>query len=82
MVIISGMTVPPDIELKNCLLFSCSAIFASNNGAVTPLVNKNFSYLVLENLYENKFILLISSRYRHVYSKLQLMSQSYDGRRR
>ena len=50
MINISGMTAPPDIELKNCLLFSCSAIFASNNGAVTPLVSKNFSYLVLENL--------------------------------
>ena len=40
----------PAKELKNCLLFSCSAILASNWGAVIPLLIRNFSYSVLENL--------------------------------
>ena len=47
---ISGMTIPPANELKNCLLFSCSTMLASNCGAVIPLLIKNFSYSVLENL--------------------------------
>ena len=37
---ISGITIPPAKELKNCLLFSCSTIFDSNWGAVIPLLSK------------------------------------------
>ena len=50
MINISGTTIPPAKELKNCLLFSCSTIFDSNCGAVILLLIKNFSYSVLENL--------------------------------
>ena len=43
---VSGITIPPAKELKNCLLFSCSTILASNWGAVIPLFKRNFSLLL------------------------------------
>ena len=41
----------------NCLFFSCSAIFVSKKGAVSLLVIKNFSYSVLENLFQQHHLL-------------------------
>ena len=64
---ISGTTIPPDSELKNCLLFSCSTILASNKGAFNPLFNKNFSYSVLENLLFLKNLNLKKSRIPKFY---------------